>query len=483
MKTESRNGFVAADLTSTDYVLTPQNFEIAPRPQDVPLNDHTLGSFIGNGHASGGSVEFTFNSDSARAIKNCVEDLEQAGFNPKVETYKDRNATRVRVHDRELVRWCRVNLYTETGEKNYPEWLIGSHDVVDGLFETDGHNYYIDTTSLTVRERLISSLIVLRYKPTVHKCVRSKGTYDNAKDLWRIAFIRQKQKEYVWADEEFVCHPVVNVTALEGPAIVYDIGVESRHHSFLANGVAVHNCVSHGYGKGIENTYAIEIDLQKEYNKFPGRVATEYIYGSSRVLVGQGRLRNGDGSLGSWMNKAIMEHGVLFRQKYMDGKYDFTTYDGQKAKRMGFRDFPYELEDIADENPVLESPLVTSYEDARDSIANGYCVAVCSMQGFSERRDNEGFARPQGQWAHCMTFIAVDDAHRRPGLLCDNRSWGERWISGPTRHNQPEGTFWVDADTVNRMLRQQDSYAIANVTNFENRVDDLVKMIDLIPGG
>lgn len=234
--------------------------------------------------------------------------------------------------------------------------------------------------------------------------------------------------------------------------------------TFPINTQTIGDCVSHGYAKGIEVLMAVEILLRKESEKWPGVLtATEWIYGTSRVIQGQGRLRNMDGSLGSWAQKAVKENGTLLRKKY--DKYDLTNYSGKVAKDWGFNDLPYELEPIADEHPIQTTALVTSYEEARDAIANGYPVVVCSNQGFAMKRDSEGFARPQGRWAHCMLFASVDDEYKRPGLLCIN-SWGEHWIDGPKRHNQPEGSFWVDADAADKMLKQQDSYALSNFKGY-----------------
>lgn len=234
--------------------------------------------------------------------------------------------------------------------------------------------------------------------------------------------------------------------------------------TFPINTQTIGDCVSHGYAKGIEVLMAVEILLRKESEKWPGVLtATEWIYGTSRVIQGQGRLRNMDGSLGSWAQKAVKDNGTLLRKKY--DKYDLTNYSGKVAKAWGFNELPYELEPTADEHPIQTTALVTSYEEARDAIANGYPVVVCSNQGFTMKRDSEGFARPQGRWAHCMLFSSVDDEYKRPGLLCIN-SWGENWIDGPKRHNQPEGSFWVDADAADRMLKQQDSYALSNFKGY-----------------
>ena len=65
-----------------------------------------------------------------------------------------------------------------------------------------------------------------------------------------------------------------------------------------------------------------------------------------------------------------------------------------------------------------------------------------------------------------MFLSAVDDAFKRPGTLCQN-SWGPNWISGPKRHNQPDGSFWIDADVLEkRILSQGDSWAYSNFVGY-----------------
>lgn len=66
---------------------------------------------------------------------------------------------------------------------------------------------------------------------------------------------------------------------------------------------------------------------------------------------------------------------------------------------------------------------------------------------------------------NCMMLIAFDDTYSRPGCLCVN-SWGPSWISGSKRHEQPEGSFWMDADIVERIVRQGDSWAISGFNGF-----------------
>lgn len=225
------------------------------------------------------------------------------------------------------------------------------------------------------------------------------------------------------------------------------------------------DCVSHGYRTCIDVLKCVEIALRGEAEQWKAETATEPIYGGSRVEVGGGKIR-GDGSVGAWAAKWISEWGVLSRLVY--GSTDLTTYSGKRAKQWGDRGVPDELEAAAKEHPVSTVSLVQSYEEARDLIVNGYPIAVCSNQGFTSTRDSEGFASPRGSWAHCMAFIAADDEYRRPGLLCMN-SWGPDWIGGPKRHGQPDGSFWVDADVADRMLRRGDSFALSQFLGYPSQ--------------
>lgn len=229
------------------------------------------------------------------------------------------------------------------------------------------------------------------------------------------------------------------------------------------------DCVSHGFRSCVDVLRCVEI-AGGDRELWIAETATEPIYGGSRVEIGGGRLR-GDGSVGAWAAKWVSQYGILLRKEY--GSADLSVYSGSRAKEWGRKGCPDELEAEAKQHPVKTVSLVTTYEEARDAIANGYPVAVCSMQGFASTRDSEGFAKARGSWAHCMAFIAADDAHKRPGLLCLN-SWGPSWITGPTRHGQPAGSFWVDADVCDRMLDDEDSFALSSFVGFPSRKLDHV---------
>jgi hypothetical protein len=247
-------------------------------------------------------------------------------------------------------------------------------------------------------------------------------------------------------------------------ALLYD-AVQQVTGRWWPNEQTIGDCVSHGAAQAVRTLMCVEIAIKGENEKWITDVATEPIYAGSRVEIGGGQLGTRDGSIGAWGAQWIKEWGILLRQLY--NPYDLTTYSGAKARQWGRPEngCPDILEPIAREHPVRTVSLVQSYEDARDLIANGYPITVASMVGFNDTRDSEGFLRASGTWAHQMFFSAVDDAHRRPGLLCEN-SWGPNWVTGPTRHSQPPGSFWVDVETVNRMFAQGDSWVVSNFEGY-----------------
>lgn len=235
------------------------------------------------------------------------------------------------------------------------------------------------------------------------------------------------------------------------------------------------DCEGHGWGLSIDLVKAAQIAAGAA-EEFTGETATEVLYAGSRVEIGHGQCGTLDGSVGAWVAQFAHDYGTLVRAKYPS--IDLTTYSGDLAQRLGMPrvGVPDDLEPTVREHPVRTTSLISTYEEARDAIANGYAIAVSSTVGFQAKRDRDGFARAEGKWPHCMCFGGVDDSSGRPGLLCIN-SWGPSWISGPTRLDQPAGSFWVDADVVNAMLRMNDSFAPSGYVGYPRQVDKLEYML------
>lgn len=215
------------------------------------------------------------------------------------------------------------------------------------------------------------------------------------------------------------------------------------------------DCVSHGCRNAAAVTQAVDILQKNEPEGWHGRIATEPIYGC--------RGHGGQGMSCSRAAKFVADDGGLLLRK----KYDFvdlSEYNSSIGSRWGSRGVPEEVRKEGQKHQVQTVSLVTTVEGARDAIAAGYGINVCSGHGFSSKRDEDGFARRSGGWSHAMAWVAVDDEFKRPGFLVQN-SWG-KWNSGPKRHDQPDGSFWIDFDTAEQMLRGRGAWVMSGVDGF-----------------
>lgn len=252
----------------------------------------------------------------------------------------------------------------------------------------------------------------------------------------------------------------------------YDAYREYYGREWTVGAQGIGDCVSWGWAHGADCHLAVLWKIGESAEWKPA--ATEAIYGGSRVEA-RGVTFGGwsDGSYGAAAAKWVKNWGIVFRQRYDDLGIDLTTYSAARAKQWGAygcggRNDNGRLDNRAKSHPIKSVALVTDFDSAAKAIQSGYPVVVCSGQGFSSRRDSQGFCAPRGSWSHCMCFIGVRFGDR-PGLLCLN-SWGPRWVSGPKwPDDQPDGSFWVDARVATRMLSGRDSFAVSGYSGFPYR--------------
>lgn len=221
-------------------------------------------------------------------------------------------------------------------------------------------------------------------------------------------------------------------------------------------------CVGCGFKHSIDVLLAT-LSLQRGDEWKP--VSPEAIYALSRVEIGGGRIR-GDGSVGAWAADAVGKYGVLPMEQV--GGYDLRETQPSRAREWGRTGLPNDLEPIAKQHPVKEAARVTSWQEVKRAIGQGYPVAVCSDQGFTMERDNHGFARPSGTWNHCMAIIGIRSQPREGGYILN--SWGDQAHTGPVfPDDMPVAGFWADAAVINRMVSQGDSFALSDAVGFPAR--------------
>jgi len=183
-----------------------------------------------------------------------------------------------------------------------------------------------------------------------------------------------------------------------------------------------------------------------------------FCYGAARKQAGM--LGPQDGCYGAAMLKQVSTIGMVSNEDAHDSETSDT-----EAVDWGAHGPPQNLYDIAAQHKSDVAQIKT-FEEAANALFAGHLIIVCSDQGFTMQRDEDGFCSPQGSWAHCMHFIGVlVTKSGKRGLVCA-QSWGQNVPSGPTPLGMPDYSFGVDEKTANRMLSQNDSGAIASVNGW-----------------
>jgi len=218
------------------------------------------------------------------------------------------------------------------------------------------------------------------------------------------------------------------------------------------------DCVSHGTRNACDVSRAVEIDIKGEREAWIARGATEAIYGY--------RGHGGEGMSCSRAAEFVTKAGGILLRKNYPKVIDLSKYNSTIGTNWGVRGVPDGVLDLANDHQIKTVSLIKTVEEARDALANGYGLAVCSNYGFSNTRDKKGYARKSGSWAHCMAWIACDDTNGDTSFLVQN-SWG-KWNDGghPEWGPIPDGSFLIHSQDAAGMLSQNGSYAFSNFDGF-----------------
>lgn len=226
---------------------------------------------------------------------------------------------------------------------------------------------------------------------------------------------------------------------------------EKIHGPWRAHKQEWMDCVAQATGGGLDLLTAIE------NHKFIAAASTDMIYAGGRNHIAKRVV--GPGMMGSWAVDWLQRYGKLLRQDY--GRYDLTHYSKQTCKYWDRKGVPRSLGQIAKRTPLLSYKSVETWNQCRDAIASGHPILFCSFLGVEDSvRDEDGFIVPRGKWAHAWLLAGIDDRKIRPGACLIN-SHGEEWASGPKRHNNPDGSVWVDKEHI--INNFYDCYALCSV--------------------
>jgi len=221
---------------------------------------------------------------------------------------------------------------------------------------------------------------------------------------------------------------------------------------------------------------ALDVELRKLTPKFPGLTSIEAQYGFMRVEVNDNKPDyGGDGASPTAAAKAVLNIGHLHREKYLDDKYDLTSYDatGGRSGQYGRYGVPDLLEPIAHAQKCHAAVLVTSFDQAVQLLANGYPISNAAPDNpIYRNRDAAGYGTNASHASHAMNYIGYR-LTPTPALLKVN--WGHgKHVTGPKYpEDMPDVlaacSAWETEPDVDRVLRQQWSWAYALSCDFPQR--------------
>lgn len=226
----------------------------------------------------------------------------------------------------------------------------------------------------------------------------------------------------------------------------------------------VGSCV--GFGTARAGSVVAACDIyhrheDEEYHRWCG----EAIYAIGRQVANQ--LGGGDGSTGAWSIAGIRKLGTLHYYNY--GSFDLTGTGNLKAREWANRGVPAEYLEEAAKYKVIAAYRLNNTDELKAALQNGYAAIICANIGYANVRDRDGFARRQGQWAHCMAIIAYRGlSSGREGFLISN-SWAAWNSGGVWPEDQPEGSMWVTPQDAQAHLSAGDSWIIAGYEGFKKR--------------
>lgn len=277
-------------------------------------------------------------------------------------------------------------------------------------------------------------------------------------------------------EDVFLYRHVVECIRLRG-----DKSIESRWirdgRLRAYNQGSVGSCTGHGTAAALNCVFAVQCLLDDTSENFIP-LAADGLYGLGREKGGM--LRSGDGCCGFMLAEAITELGTLYRKAYNDCGFDLTDYDENRCRSFGSKGVGDALKSYADDHLTLTVVNVKKSEEAWSLIGSGYAINVCSMQGFTTKRDTDGCCQPSGKWAHSMAIVGRRTTADGRKLFLIQNSWGDSSPTGPLWSDQPYGSFFADYKTVEKMLAQGDSFAYSGIGGFEPRKITNLGTLDFI---
>ncbi len=235
------------------------------------------------------------------------------------------------------------------------------------------------------------------------------------------------------------------------------------------------DCTSFGLSGALHATQGGQIAAGSNY-EFK-RIFPPFTYGAGRQWVWKkvvvGRLPN-EGCSGAAVAQAAKEYGVL---TWADAEAAGYKYSGKLADEWGRTGPPEKLKALAAKHRVKTVANVTTVDQVRDAICNGYGVTEASRWGNPGNKwvtqDGRIVGKRTGEWGHQMCIDGYDGSSPsgRKYFHIQN-SWFPDSHPAPI-DDSPVCGFWVEEADIEFMLAPGDCWAFSDFEGFPARLPEL----------
>ena len=155
----------------------------------------------------------------------------------------------------------------------------------------------------------------------------------------------------------------------------------------------------------------------------------------------------------------LSKSGLVIRKNYPDLGIDLTRYPCREASKWGAKPPPPEVVEMTSKHLFRTATKLTTWEEWRAYLSNGFCLGTDGGENFSKSRDENGVTTRKGKAAHSMAVLGFDDRDETKAIYGSSlalfqNSWGRFYRGGNkirnSRHSINDGAFWVRTSEISR---------------------------------
>ena len=274
------------EIKDVDYVEIPQQYLKKENSSGPARNGSSgfavdeeflwvIGLYIAEGSSGTRLINFALHKKEVEYQNRVMSFFKKYGFNSKLCSHAGLNGKGLGV--------C-VNVYSSSLAKWFPEWLGKKCDkkhipyefmnlptdklwaVVKGVYDGDGskRNHEIIQTSEILALQIVEALHRIGEQPLTRKQIsRNLTPKGNKRKVaycvsWHEEGFDHKNRKYRWVYKDKILTQIKKISEIEYSGKVYNLEVE-ENHSYVANGVLVHNCYGTSYIGGYDGAFEILI--------------------------------------------------------------------------------------------------------------------------------------------------------------------------------------------------------------------------------